>query len=108
MDLSIRVIALMLCRDRSHFASKHPHLSVVQIFKDHRCAKPKSPSAAQKRDYEPLPYFRQAVQRLFLNHLTLPKPLKLPPPQERCAFYGFKTRRQLPIVNLLALSSNVP
>lgn len=57
MDLSIRVIALMLCRDRSHFASKHPHLSVVQIFKDHRCAKPKSPSAAQKRDYEPLPLF---------------------------------------------------
>ena len=94
MDLSIRVIALMLCRDRSHFAFKHPHLSVVQIFKDHRCAKLKSPSAAQKRDYEPLPYFRQAAQRLFLNHLTLLNPLKPPPPQERGAFYGFINQRQ--------------
>ena len=57
MDLSIRVIALMLCCDLSHFASRHPHLSVVQVFKDHlRCAKHLSPSAAQKRDYEPLPY----------------------------------------------------
>ena len=35
MDLSIRVIAIMLFCDRSHFASRHPHLSVVQVVKDH-------------------------------------------------------------------------
>jgi hypothetical protein len=34
MDLSIRVIAFNTFRDQSHFASRHPHLSVVQIFKD--------------------------------------------------------------------------
>ena len=95
MDLSIRAIALMLCRDRSHFAFKHPHLSVVQIFKDHRCAKLKSPSAAQKRNYEPLPYFCQALHASLPKNLTPLKPLKPPPLQERAAFYGFNPQRQL-------------
>ena len=34
MYLYIRVIALIPFRDLSHFASRHPHLSVVQIFKE--------------------------------------------------------------------------
>jgi hypothetical protein len=48
-----------------------------------RCAKPLSPSAAQKRDYEPLPYFRQALQKIFFPEkpdFSLPLPLLLQPP----------------------------
>jgi hypothetical protein len=99
MYLYIRVIALMLCRGLNHFASKHPHLSVVQIVKDHRCAKPLSPSAAQKKDYEPFPLIRQALRLLLPNRLTLPTPPKHPPLQERGAFYGFKTCRQYLVKN---------
>jgi hypothetical protein len=35
MDLSIRVIALIPLATCVAYASRHPHLSVVQIFKDH-------------------------------------------------------------------------
>ena len=34
MDLSIRVIAFNTFCDLRRFASRHPHLSVVQVFKD--------------------------------------------------------------------------
>ena len=72
MDFSIRVIALILLCDLRRFASRHPHLSVVQIFKDQlRCASPTSPSAAQKKDYEPFLQLRQAPRRLFRRNLTL-------------------------------------
>jgi hypothetical protein len=66
------------------------------------CAKPLSPSAAQKRDYEPLPYFRQAFQKLFfpenltsscLYYPTVNRRFRLPL-QVRGAFYGFHRRRQ--------------
>jgi hypothetical protein len=84
MDLSIRVIAIMLFCDRSHFASRHPHLSVVQVVKEHfPLRQTQSPSAAQKRDYEPLPYFRQALQKIFFPQIpdfSPPLPLLLQPP----------------------------
>ena len=75
MDLSIRVIAFNTLRDRSHLASRHPHLSVVQIVKEllsHRAVSFDS-SAAERRDYEELPSIRQALS---LNFFLLP-----PPPQ---------------------------
>ena len=71
MDLSIRVIALILCCDQSRFASRHPHLSVVQIFKDHRRAVAFTSSAAEKRDYEALSTSRQAFRESFYFRFLL-------------------------------------
>jgi hypothetical protein len=71
MDLSIRVIAFNTFCDQSHFASRHPHLSVVQIVKEllnstaPNLPFPSSPSAAKRRDYEELPSNRQAVSLNF-------------------------------------------
>ena len=65
MDLSIRVIALILFCDLRRFASRHPHLSVVQIFKDRYRAVSFDSSAAEKRDYEALPTSRQALSHFF-------------------------------------------
>jgi hypothetical protein len=66
------------------------------------CAKPLSPSAAQKRDYEPLPYYCQAFQKIFfpenltsscLYCFTFNRRFRLLL-QVRGAFYGFPRRRQ--------------
>ncbi|WP_374341952.1 hypothetical protein, partial [Azonexus sp.] len=53
-------------------ASRHPHLSVVQTFKDQfRRAVAFASSAAEKRDYEQLPAPRQVLQQFnFSNHRT--------------------------------------
>ena len=76
------------------------------------CAKPLSPSAAQKRDYEPLPYFRQALQKIFfpeiltsycLNCLTFNRRFRLLL-QVRGAFYGFHRRRQYLFENCFDLA----
>ena len=79
MDLSIRVIALILCCDRSRFASRHPHLSVVQVFKDRFCcAVSFDSSAAEKRDYEELRTTRQALHQKSFTALPFPRPAENP------------------------------
>jgi hypothetical protein len=73
MDLSIRVIAFNTLCDRSHFASRHPHLSVVQIVKELLFPPRRSnnSSAAEKRDYEELLSNRQAFQLTFFFNPSL-------------------------------------
>jgi len=80
MDLSIRVIAFNTLCDRSHFASRHPHLSVVQIVKEllSRCAVSFDSSAAERRDYEELPSNRQALSLNFFLFPPLPQPPENP------------------------------
>jgi hypothetical protein len=84
MDLSIRVIAFNTLCDRSHFASRHPHLSVVQIVKELLNSTapsrpfPSNPSAAKRRDYEELPSNRQAVSLNFFCLFSLPQPPENP------------------------------
>ena len=96
MDLSIRVIALILCCDRSRFASRHPHLSVVQVFKDRFCcAVSFDSSAAEKRDYEELRTTRQALHPKSFTALPLPPPAENPGAAERCALYTLQNSRQL-------------
>ena len=51
------------------FASRHPHLSVVQFVKDQRRAVSFDSSAAEKRDYEALSTSRQAISKSFLQQL---------------------------------------
>lgn len=87
MDLSIRVIALILCCDRSRFASRHPHLSVVQIFKDqHRFAQKTTP-AAKRRNY-PIPTKnRQEEKRINDGFFFSRSRYRAWPPQKRCALY---------------------
>jgi len=81
MDLSIRVIAFNTFCDLRRFASRHPHLSVVQIFKElftsHRAVAFAS-SAAERQDYEELLLPRQAFSQNFLLHLTPLQPPKTP------------------------------
>ncbi|HLO62855.1 MAG TPA: hypothetical protein VK165_07805, partial [Azonexus sp.] len=48
------------------FASRHPHLSVVQFVKDQCRAVSFDSSAAEKRDYEAPPNFSQAFLAKFL------------------------------------------
>ncbi len=74
MDLSIRVIALILLRDRSRFASRHPHLSVVQIVKEllSRPNRPVSPLEAKKRDCETITTNSQATSLNFIYSLLSP------------------------------------
>jgi len=67
MDLSIRVIAFNTFCNLRRFASRHPHLSVVQIVKEllfHRAVAFAS-SAAERQDYEELLSPRQAFQKYF-------------------------------------------
>ncbi len=81
MDLSIRVIAFNTFLRFASLASRHPHLSVVQIVKDHfHRAVSLNPSAAEKRDYEALPTSRQALSAQLL--LFTPSP---PPPENPAA-----------------------
>lgn len=88
MDLSIRVIAFNTFCDRNRFASRHPHLSVVQVFKDRfRRAVSFDSSAAERRDYEEPSKLRQALRTTFFNLPSPPAPPKTPAPQERCALY---------------------
>jgi hypothetical protein len=87
MDLSIRVIAFNTFCDRSRFASRHPHLSVVQVFKD-RFAAPFRLIRQQQRGeiMKNLPNFVKHFAQLFL---IFPLPLhhrKTPAPQ-RAAHY---------------------
>jgi hypothetical protein len=58
-------------------ASRHPHLSVVQIVKEllSRRAVSLNPSAAERRDYEELPSNRQAILQDFLLTTSF-EPLK--------------------------------
>ena len=68
MDLSIyftSAFALILFATEVAFASRHPHLSVVQFVKDQRCAVSFDSSAAEKRDYEALSTSRQAISKSF-------------------------------------------
>ncbi|MBV2194474.1 MAG: hypothetical protein KUL81_14160, partial [Azonexus sp.] len=60
------------------FASRHPHLSVVQFVKDQRCAVSFDSSAAEKRDYEALPTSRQAISKSFLQQLETSCPSTSP------------------------------
>ncbi|MCQ6964060.1 hypothetical protein GPA27_29130, partial [Aromatoleum toluolicum] len=53
--------------------TKHPHLSVVQFFKE---PLPKQ----RERDSDKLNRFRQAPQQTFLNPLPHRPPLSCPPP----------------------------
>jgi hypothetical protein len=79
MDLSIRVIAIILFATCVAYASRHPHLSVVQIVKDHHHrAKTFASSAAERQDYEELLSPRQAFSQNFLPRLTPPQPPKTP------------------------------
>ena len=83
MDLSIRVIAFNTFCDRSRFASRHPHLSVVQVFKDRFCcAVSFDSSAAERRDYEELSTTRQALLAKFLTTLAPPHTAENP---RRCS-----------------------
>ena len=97
MDLSIRVIAFNTFCDRSRFASRHPHLSVVQVFKDRFCcAVSFDSSAAERRDYEELSTTRQALLAKFLTTLASPTPPKTPGAAVRCALYTHPIPRQYP------------
>ena len=80
MDLSIRVIAFNTFVQLASLASRHPHLSVVQIVKDHfHRAVSLNPSAAEKRDYEELQLNRQAkFESFFLLKPPKPSPPLLP------------------------------
>ena len=95
MDLSIRVIALILFCDLRRFASRHPHLSVVQIFKDRYRAVSFDPSAAEKRDYEELPTSRQAISRFFFSSYFSSLPPETPAKSEEAELYTHQNRRQL-------------
>ena len=80
MDLSIRVIAIILFATRVAFASRHPHLSVVQIVKEllfHRAVAFAS-APAERQDYEELLSPRQAFLQNFLLRLTPLQPPKTP------------------------------
>ena len=99
MDLSIRVIAFNTFVQLALLASRHPHLSVVQVVKDHfRRAVVFTSSAAERRDYEELLTNRQAFLQIFFAalyfHLTLQPPRKAPAPLKRCALYRFARGRQ--------------
>jgi len=95
MDLSIRVIAFNTFCDRSHFASRHPHLSVVQVFKDRfRRAVSFDSSAAERRDYEEPSKLRQALRTTFFNLPSPPTPPETPGTAERCALYTHLNRSQ--------------
>ena len=101
MDLSIRVIAFNTFCDRSHFASRHPHLSVVQVFKDRfRRAVSFDSSAAERRDYEEPSKLRQALRTTFFNLPSPPTPPKTPGTAERCALYTHQNRSQADVENI--------
>jgi len=71
MDLSIRVIAFnAFCNSRC-FASRHPHLSVVQIFKD-QAATSKKPVCSREARLWRKPRIQSRVHQLFLLQLPLP------------------------------------
>ena len=95
MDLSIRVIALILFCDLRRFASRHPHLSVVQIFKDRYRAVSFDPPAAEKRDYEALPTSRQALSRFFFYFFFPPLPPETPVRSEEAELYTPYNHRQV-------------
>ena len=99
MDLSIRVIAFNTFVQLALLASRHPHLSVVQVVKDQfRGAVVFTSSAAERRDYEELLTNRQAFLQIFLATLyfyfTLQLPREAPAPLKRCALYRFTRGRQ--------------
>ena len=101
MDLSIRVIAFNTFCDRNRFASRHPHLSVVQVFKDRfRRAVSFDSSAAERRDYEEPSKLRQALRTTFFNLPSPPAPPKTPAPQERCALYTQPNLSQATMENI--------
>ena len=101
MDLSIRVIAFNTFCDRSHFASRHPHLSVVQVFKDRfRRAVSFDSSAAERRDYEEPSKLRQALRTTFFNLPSPPTPPETPGTAERCALYTHLNRSQALLENI--------
>jgi hypothetical protein len=88
MDLSIRVIAFNTFCDRSRFASRHPHLSVVQVFKDRfRRAVSFDSSAAERRDYEEPSKLRQALRTTFFNLSASPCTAENPRHRREGALY---------------------
>jgi hypothetical protein len=81
MDCSIlftSAFALIPFATEVAFASRHPHLSVVQFVKDQRRAVSFDPSAAEKRDYEAPPTSRQAFSKSFFQQLETSCPSTSP------------------------------
>ena len=78
MDLSIRVIALILCVTK---VTSHQDTHTYRLFKLLKITcpnRPFRPPEAEKRDYEALPTSRQAFQLNFFSLLPLPQPPENP------------------------------
>ena len=106
MDLSIRVIALILFCNLRRFASRHPHLSVVQIFKDHRRAVSFDSSAAERRDYEELLTSRQALNRFSFTSTSSPLPPENSVSSEGAELYTHQKQCQEQIGNITQYFNN--
>jgi len=69
-----------LC-DQSHFASRHPHLSVVQIFKEHATTSINTRQQQRSEIMKITPVPVKSFSTLLLL-LSLPEPAKMPAASE--------------------------
>jgi len=90
MDLSIRVIALILSSNLRRFASRHPHLSVVQIVKE-PLSLPAAPArfSRQQQRSEIMRQLQNSVKPLlyFSFHPAWPRQTGKPRHRRRAAHY---------------------
>jgi hypothetical protein len=92
----IRVIAFNTFLSPKQLASRHPHLSVVQIVKEllsHRAVS-FDPSAAERQDYEAINLTRQPLQLNFFPTPSAQTATKSATAQASRAFYSLINNRQ--------------